>query len=706
MSMMQVRNDGPFSASIPGYSISPGETKPIPAGFETFVTSRPTLVIVSASDAIMARFCAKRGTVTQTPGRVPHVPPAFPVSTWEEIVPEANGDPLRVSWSSPDDHNREVVFSRLPAECQSPLTIVVLTMLKDPVQLPVTDHCIGSILKYTTCPFSLVIVDNASTLPAWANKLQALAVDSRVTVLRQTENTGVAGGRNIGAAACQTDYIAFLDDDVYVSAGWNEYLEAALRLCPGAAIAGGVAGSHCDTFMQGHRLDWGNPYPYVGGGCTIVSREAFEKEGGFDAGLFNPYWGEDADLCWRLQMDLKAKVVHVKNEIATHVAHNTTRHITREEREASAGRSYHNLVNRWKDRISPSLTVVMPFKTHVQFAAEAIASCAELSLPWDLVVVADTDEAYQQASNLVSSAVPTNCENSVVLMSDVPGLSGARNTGWRNATSYVCFLDTDDRLLPGIQDGIEFMRRRVDVDAVFGDVVLGEAGKPDRLHQYGEINWDDALRENVVPMGGTVIRADVLQRFGGFNGAMTCAEDWWYWLMLMCRGGRMAYLPTQMAWLRQHKDQMTRVLEQGTAAIKDRIPSLLPSLQPTGEISLLLWPDGFAFEDTDGMGFRNSAEECARATKADVTLHMVGGTFTPAADAIRDIATVMAANPSLTHVRFPLVGSHWTADEKIALCQGLTEVVPPPYLEAERRGKKLKRGTQPTAGIPISGDFL
>jgi hypothetical protein len=111
--------------------------------------------------------------------------------------------------------------------------------------------------------------------------------------------------RNIGAAACRADVIAFVDADHVIGRAW---IRTALeRLSPAGSIA--AVGSiyrapENGTWVQRaydrlrgqpaakRRVEW------LGGGNMAVSRRAFETVGGFDTALETC---EDVDFCKKLR---------------------------------------------------------------------------------------------------------------------------------------------------------------------------------------------------------------------------------------------------------------------------------------------------------------------------------------------------------------------------------------------------------------------
>ncbi|NDK90676.1 mycofactocin system glycosyltransferase [Gordonia desulfuricans] len=138
----------------------------------------------------------------------------------------------------------------------------------------------------------------------------------RVRVIRFEENRGPAAARNAGAAAAQTDFVAFLDSDVVPDPEWLMMLLAhfsdpmvalaAPRIVGLSARGGPGRGrqSLAERYENSHSsLDMGpteasvvpgTPVPYVPSAAMILRRSAFP---GFDEDL---RVAEDVDLCWRL----------------------------------------------------------------------------------------------------------------------------------------------------------------------------------------------------------------------------------------------------------------------------------------------------------------------------------------------------------------------------------------------------------------------
>jgi glycosyltransferase involved in cell wall biosynthesis len=117
------------------------------------------------------------------------------------------------------------------------------------------------------------------------------------------------------------------------------------------------------------------------------------------------------------------------------------------------------------------------------------------------------------------------------------GVATARNTGWARAeTSYVLFLDADDRLLPG---ALETLRIPLESDPELG-FSYG------RMRFFGD--WQGELRfppydpyallyRHTIGLSA-LLRREVLEDTGGFDPEFRQFEDWELWVNALAHGWR------------------------------------------------------------------------------------------------------------------------------------------------------------------------
>jgi len=181
-----------------------------------------------------------------------------------------------------------------------------------------------------------------------------------------------------------------------------------------------------------------------------------------------------------------------------------------------------------------NVSVIIPVKNGAPFIAEAVRSALAQAEVVDVVVVDDgsVDETAKIVSGLRDPRV-------VLISGGRVGVSAARNRGFaevikRRASSWVMFLDADDRLRSGAISKLLAAATGRCV-AVYGDYErIDEQGR-----SIGRRGWlrgrnkpsGDILRAllsgNFIVNGGVMLmRRDAFQRVGGFDETLRYCEDW------------------------------------------------------------------------------------------------------------------------------------------------------------------------------------
>lgn len=178
------------------------------------------------------------------------------------------------------------------------------------VVIPVRDNASGlQRLVATLRGMRVIVVDDGSATPVQQTDFAGMHCD--VQVLRHPDSKGPAAARNTGLAACNTDFVAFLDSDVVPRRGWLEALLGHFCDPAVALVAPRIVGlRQADNVVARYEavrssLDLGLreapvvPYgtvSYVPSAAVICRRTVLNEVGGFDETMS---CGEDVDLCWR-----------------------------------------------------------------------------------------------------------------------------------------------------------------------------------------------------------------------------------------------------------------------------------------------------------------------------------------------------------------------------------------------------------------------
>ena len=137
-----------------------------------------------------------------------------------------------------------------------------------------------------------------------------------VCVVIPPDNLGFGGGCELGALAARGELLAFVNPDVEVPTGWLGPLVAAIRSKPVAPHIAAPVLVEADGSVQeiGQRLyrtgatapilergpdDGPVAVDYASAACWVMTRDAHERLGGFDA-AYHPAYFEDVDLALRV----------------------------------------------------------------------------------------------------------------------------------------------------------------------------------------------------------------------------------------------------------------------------------------------------------------------------------------------------------------------------------------------------------------------
>ncbi|WP_440225643.1 glycosyltransferase family 2 protein [Dokdonella sp. MW10] len=239
---------------------------------------------------------------------------------------------------------------------------------------PLASACVARVLD-STVPVEVLVVDNASRDGEPARIAAAHAGDARVRVVENGANLGFGTACNRGAALARGDALVFLNPDGLVEPDSLAGFRAAAAHDPGIGLAGahvrdaagrperairrrdptlrralatlfdreGDDGVEMPPFAGG---DAPEPVDAVSGACLFVTREAWERVGGFDEGYF--LHCEDLDLCRRVR-DAGRAVVFVPGVRVRHEQGSSSR-----SRPVFVARHKHHGMWRWFRRFDPA----------------------------------------------------------------------------------------------------------------------------------------------------------------------------------------------------------------------------------------------------------------------------------------------------------------------------------------------------------------
>lgn len=93
--------------------------------------------------------------------------------------------------------------------------------------LPYLKFCIGSIQKNSRWPHQIVLHINEGT-----DGTREWVEEQGIDYTFSSENVGICYGINAAAELASTDYLVYLNDDMYVCPAWDHYFREAVKEAP------------------------------------------------------------------------------------------------------------------------------------------------------------------------------------------------------------------------------------------------------------------------------------------------------------------------------------------------------------------------------------------------------------------------------------------------------------------------------------------
>jgi len=186
-------------------------------------------------------------------------------------------------------------------------------------------RCLESVVRYTTHPYSLTLVDDGSD-PQTRDYLSRFAQAQQATLLRNEAPRGYTRAANQGLKRSSADYVVLLNSDTVVTPDWLDRLVACAEANPRIGLVGPL--SNTASWQSIPKLetegDWAaNPLPegmtieqmgqlvakysarlypaipFLNGFCLLIRRQVIREIGYFDEETFGPGYGEEDDYALR-----------------------------------------------------------------------------------------------------------------------------------------------------------------------------------------------------------------------------------------------------------------------------------------------------------------------------------------------------------------------------------------------------------------------
>jgi len=212
--------------------------------------------------------------------------------------------------------------------------------------LPDVQRCLEAVVRHTTPPYSLILVDDGSESET-RDYLSEFANAQGALLLRNEEAKGYTRAANQGLRRSSAHYVVLLNSDTVVTPEWLDRLIACAEADPRIGLVGPLSNTASwqsipEIELQG---DWPAnplpagmtieemgqlvarysarlypPIPFLNGFCLLIRRQVIEEIGYFDEETFGTGYGEEDDYAlrarksgWLLALADDAYVYHAQS---------------------------------------------------------------------------------------------------------------------------------------------------------------------------------------------------------------------------------------------------------------------------------------------------------------------------------------------------------------------------------------------------------
>lgn len=225
----------------------------------------------------------------------------------------------------------------------------------------------------------------------------------------------------------------------------------------------------------------------------------------------------------------------------------------------------------------PTVSIVVPCHQSQDWLAHTLDSVRKQTYrAWECIVV--DDFSSDKTARVIQRYVAKDRRFKLVSHRANGGPNAARNSGIRSARAgYICFLDSDDLLMP-TSIGNRLRAIAAIDDARLAGSYSGSQTITERLSQPPpEVHANGMTPLDFISVGGRcpfnanqpMFKTDVVRLLGGFDETIRLAEDWEFWMRILRHGYYM--VPT-------HKVDVTYRARAGSGVRTDPLSHLETAL--------------------------------------------------------------------------------------------------------------------------------
>lgn len=187
------------------------------------------------------------------------------------------------------------------------------------------------------------------------------------------------------------------------------------------------------------------------------------------------------------------------------------------------------------------LSIIIPvYNTSIDYIKECLESIKNAKISHDYEVIVINDGSTEE--NVISYLNEISEIHTTLFHKENEGVSAARNTGFQLAKGdFILCLDSDDIILPEINNAVRFLRKNKLIDVIYCD--LETFGDVKYYYKKGEFSkFQHIYITNLITPSTALFTRKLTENFS-FNKSLDYAEDHDFFGRIAAAGHEIKYVP-------------------------------------------------------------------------------------------------------------------------------------------------------------------